>query len=67
MRSESCPFCRGSLRRVTPRDLWVVVGNSDVVDSATIAKENLRRLYLYMETLPQIVPEAHVYTFNYML
>ncbi|KAK7306209.1 hypothetical protein VNO77_44135 [Canavalia gladiata] len=67
MRSESCPFCRGSLRRVTPRDLWVVIGNNDVVDKVTIAKENLRRLYLYIETLPPTIPDSHVYTFNYML
>lgn len=67
MRSESCPFCRGSLRRVTARDLWVVIGTTDVVDRVTVAKDNLRRLYLYMETLPPIMPDAHVYTFNYML
>ncbi|XP_027337783.1 E3 ubiquitin-protein ligase AIRP2-like [Abrus precatorius] len=67
VRSESCPFCRGSLRRITPRDLWVVIGNKDVVDKVTIAKENLRRLYLYIETLPPIIPDAHVYTFNYMI
>ncbi|XP_061370100.1 E3 ubiquitin-protein ligase AIRP2-like [Gastrolobium bilobum] len=67
MRSKSCPFCRCSLRMVTPRDLWVVIGNNDVVDKVTIAKENLRRLYLYMETLPPIIPNAHVYSFNYML
>ncbi|TKY47725.1 E3 ubiquitin-protein ligase makorin [Spatholobus suberectus] len=67
MRSESCPFCRGSLRRITPTDLWVVIGNSDVVDRITIAKENLRRLYLYIDTLPPIIPDTHLYTFNYML
>ncbi|RDX71812.1 hypothetical protein CR513_48791, partial [Mucuna pruriens] len=67
MRSESCPFCRGSLRRISPRDLWVVIGNSDVVDRITIAKENLRRLYLYVETLPPIISDTHIYTFNYML
>ncbi|KAG5090252.1 hypothetical protein AAZX31_18G010700 [Glycine max] len=67
MRSESCPFCRGSLKRISPKDLWVVIGNSDVVDRITIAKENLRRLYHYIETLPSIISDAHAYTFNYML
>eukprot|EP00256_Glycine_max_P052709 XP_014619145.1 E3 ubiquitin-protein ligase AIRP2 [Glycine max] len=66
MRSESCPFCRGNLRRINPRDLWVVIGSSDVVDRITIAKENLRCLYLYIETLPPIISDAHVHTFNYM-
>ncbi|CAJ1853222.1 unnamed protein product [Sphenostylis stenocarpa] len=68
MRSESCPFCRGSLRMITPTDLWVVIGNSDVVDRITIAKDNLRRFYLFIQTLPPILPEPHLfYTFNYML
>ncbi|KAH1152650.1 hypothetical protein GLYMA_18G010900v4 [Glycine max] len=67
MRSESCPFCRGSLKRISPKDLWVVIGNSDVVDRITIAKENLRRLYHYIETLPSIISDAHAYTFNHML
>ncbi|KAG4975393.1 hypothetical protein JHK87_032214 [Glycine soja] len=66
MRSESCPFCRGNLRRINPRDLWVVIGSSDVVDRITIAKENLRCLYLYIETLPPIISDPHVHTFNYM-
>ncbi|XP_014493655.1 peroxisome biogenesis factor 10 isoform X1 [Vigna radiata var. radiata] len=68
MRSESCPFCRGSMRRISPADLWMVIGNSDVVDSFTIAKDNLRRLYLFIQTLPPILAEPHLlYTFNYML
>ncbi|XP_027905530.1 E3 ubiquitin-protein ligase AIRP2-like [Vigna unguiculata] len=68
MRSESCPFCRGSMRRISSADLWIVIGNNDVVDSFTIAKDNLRRLYLFIQTLPLIIPEPHLlYTFNYML
>ncbi|KAK7246928.1 hypothetical protein RIF29_41799 [Crotalaria pallida] len=67
LRSDSCPFCRGSLKRVTPRDLWVAIGNNDVIDSATLAVENLRRFYLYMETLPLIMQDAHIFVFNYML
>ncbi|KAK6139168.1 hypothetical protein DH2020_027089 [Rehmannia glutinosa] len=41
VRSRSCPFCRGSLKRVTSGDLWVLTSNSDVVDAITLAKENL--------------------------
>jgi len=68
VRSESCPFCRGSMRRITPTDLWMVIGNSDVVDSFTIAKDNLRSLYLFIQTLPLISPEPDLlYTFNYVL
>ncbi|KAK7379535.1 hypothetical protein VNO80_04998 [Phaseolus coccineus] len=57
MRSESCPFCRGSMRKITPTDLWLIIGNSDVVDRFTIAKDNLRHLYLFIQTLPPISPE----------
>ncbi|KAF7813648.1 E3 ubiquitin-protein ligase AIRP2-like [Senna tora] len=67
VRSESCPFCRGSLKRVSPRDLWVVIGNNDVIDTITLAKDNLRRFYLYMESLPLIMQDAHVFVCNYML
>ncbi|MED6192658.1 hypothetical protein PIB30_011990 [Stylosanthes scabra] len=67
LRSESCPFCRGSLKRVTSTDLWEVIGDSDVIDRATLAMDNIRRFYLFMETLPLNIPEAHVYAFNYML
>ena len=66
MRSESCPFCRGSLKRVTTKDLWVVIGNSDVIDRVSVAKDNLRRFYYYMENLPPIMPDAHVFVYNYM-
>ncbi|MED6168226.1 hypothetical protein PIB30_010010 [Stylosanthes scabra] len=67
LRSESCPFCRGSLKRVSSTDLWEVIGDSDVIDRATLAMDNIRRFYLFMETLPLNIPEAHVYAFNYML
>ncbi|XP_022962108.1 uncharacterized protein LOC111462660 isoform X2 [Cucurbita moschata] len=46
-RSESCPFCRGSLKRIKSEDLWVLTGNEDV-----------SRFYLYITTLPKEYPDA---------
>ncbi|KAF2292823.1 hypothetical protein P3X46_017615 [Hevea brasiliensis] len=66
-RSQSCPFCRGSLKRVNSRDLWVVINNSDTIDTLTLARENLRRFYLYIEQLPLLMPETHAVVFDYMI
>ncbi|CAN0896355.1 E3 ubiquitin-protein ligase AIRP2 [Linum grandiflorum] len=67
-RSKSCPFCRGSLKRVRSRDLWVLISNGDIVDAATLAEENLRRFYLYVENLPLVMPEiSHAILFDYMI
>ncbi|KAG8641680.1 E3 ubiquitin-protein ligase AIRP2 [Manihot esculenta] len=57
-RSESCPFCRGSLKRVNSEDLWVLTCNNDVVDVKTISKEDLLRFYLYINSLPKDYPDA---------
>ncbi|XP_004504538.1 E3 ubiquitin-protein ligase AIRP2-like [Cicer arietinum] len=57
-RSESCPFCRGSIRRVNSEDLWVLTCNEDVVDAETVSKEDLLRFYLYINSLPIDYPEA---------
>lgn len=57
-RSQSCPFCRGSLKRINSRDLWVLTSNGDVVDTATVAKENLKRFYVYIDNLPLIIPDT---------
>ncbi|MED6207133.1 hypothetical protein PIB30_033049 [Stylosanthes scabra] len=57
-RSQSCPFCRGSLRRVNSEDLWVLTCNEDVVDTETVSKEDLWRFYLYINKLPKDYPEA---------
>ncbi|KAK2979990.1 hypothetical protein RJ640_020016 [Escallonia rubra] len=54
-RSLSCPFCRDSLKRVNSGDLWIYTGSSDVVDLSSIARENLKRLVMYIEKLPLIV------------
>ncbi|XP_068665978.1 E3 ubiquitin-protein ligase AIRP2-like [Aristolochia californica] len=66
-RSESCPYCRGCLKRVNSQDLWVLTSNLDVVDTATVAKENLRRFYIYVDNLPLIVPETLFVVYDYII
>ncbi|XP_031401999.1 E3 ubiquitin-protein ligase AIRP2-like isoform X2 [Punica granatum] len=58
IKSESCPFCRGSLKRVKSEDLWVLTCNEDVVDRETVSKEDLLRFYLYISSLPKDGPDA---------
>ncbi|XP_050375123.1 E3 ubiquitin-protein ligase AIRP2-like [Argentina anserina] len=65
-RSQSCPFCRGNLKRVNSTDLWVLTRSSDVIDAVTLSKENLRRFYLYVENLPVVMPATHVVVYDYM-
>ncbi|KAK6937670.1 Zinc finger, RING-type [Dillenia turbinata] len=57
-RSESCPFCRGSLKRVKSGDLWVLTCGKDVVDMETVSKEEMLRFYLYINGLPRAIPDA---------
>ncbi|KAK6930900.1 Zinc finger, RING-type [Dillenia turbinata] len=57
-RSESCPFCRGSLKRVNSEDLWVLTCDDDVVDNKTVSREDLLRFYLYISSLPKDSPDA---------
>nr|KJB50306.1 hypothetical protein B456_008G162800 [Gossypium raimondii]KJB50308.1 hypothetical protein B456_008G162800 [Gossypium raimondii]KJB50309.1 hypothetical protein B456_008G162800 [Gossypium raimondii] len=57
-KSESCPFCRGSLKRVNSEDLWVLTCNDDVVDNKTVSQEDLLRFYLYINSLPKDFPDA---------
>ncbi|GJN33331.1 hypothetical protein PR202_gb21922 [Eleusine coracana subsp. coracana] len=57
-RSQSCPFCRDSLKRVNSADLWIYTDNRDFVDMATIRRENLRRLFMYIDKLPTVIPES---------
>lgn len=66
-RSQSCPYCRGSLKSVRCTDLWVLTSYTDVVDPVTLAMDNLRSFYLYIENLPTIVHDAHVLLFDYMI
>ncbi|KAK6932543.1 hypothetical protein RJ641_002167 [Dillenia turbinata] len=63
-RSQSCPFCRDSLKRVNSGDLWVFMDSRDIVDMATITRENLRRLFLYIDKLPEIVPDSFFDTYD---
>ncbi|XP_062190088.1 E3 ubiquitin-protein ligase AIRP2-like [Phragmites australis] len=57
-RSQSCPFCRDSLKRVNSADLWIYTDDRDVVDMATVRRENLRRLFMYIDKLPTVIPES---------
>ncbi|XP_031126481.1 E3 ubiquitin-protein ligase AIRP2-like [Ipomoea triloba] len=57
-RSQSCPFCRDSLKSVNSGDLWVYLDNRDAMDMETITRENLRRLFMYIEKLPLVVPHS---------
>ncbi|KAL2894099.1 E3 ubiquitin-protein ligase AIRP2 [Bienertia sinuspersici] len=36
LRLESCPFCRGTIKRVQSGDLWVLTCGTDVVDPKTV-------------------------------
>ncbi|KAG6778729.1 hypothetical protein POTOM_015073 [Populus tomentosa] len=56
-RSQSCPFCRDSLKRVNSGDLWVFTDSRDIVDMATVTRDNLRRLFMYVDKLPLIIPD----------
>ncbi|CAN6546443.1 unnamed protein product [Malus baccata var. baccata] len=56
-RSQSCPFCRDNLKRVNSGDLWVYTDSRDIVDMETVMKENLRRLFMYIDKLPLITPD----------
>ncbi|KAF3436804.1 hypothetical protein FNV43_RR19557 [Rhamnella rubrinervis] len=57
-RSASCPFCRGSLKRVNSGDLWVLTCSHDVVDTQTVRKEDILRLYLFINSLPKDIPDS---------
>ncbi|XP_071711660.1 E3 ubiquitin-protein ligase AIRP2-like isoform X2 [Rutidosis leptorrhynchoides] len=64
MRSVSCPFCRGSLKRVNSADLWVLPCTEDVVDQKTVSKEDRKRFYNYINKLPKDVPDAVFLVYN---
>lgn len=63
-RSESCPFCRGSLKRIRSRDLWVLTNYNDVIDPANLERENVRQFYSYIDSLPLILPD-NIFFFYY--
>ncbi|PSR95919.1 E3 ubiquitin-protein like [Actinidia chinensis var. chinensis] len=58
MRSESCPFCRGSLKRVNSSDLWVLTCSGDVIDTETASKEDMLHFNLYINSLPKDIPDT---------
>ena len=39
-------------------DLWVFMDSRDIIDMATLTRENLRRLFVYIDKLPLIVPDT---------
>lgn len=39
-------------------DLWIYTDSEDVVDMETLRKENLIRLFNYIEKLPLVVPDT---------
>ncbi|XP_017220567.1 E3 ubiquitin-protein ligase AIRP2 [Daucus carota subsp. sativus] len=57
-RSEACPFCRGTIKRVMSRDLWVLTSGDDIIETDTVLKEDLQRFYLYISKLPKDTPDA---------
>ncbi|CAL1378794.1 unnamed protein product [Linum trigynum] len=63
-RSQSCPFCRDSLKRVNSGDLWVYTSNNEVADLSAITRENLKRLFMYIDKLPLIVPDRMVVSYD---
>ncbi|KAM0007191.1 hypothetical protein Hdeb2414_s0148g00814101 [Helianthus debilis subsp. tardiflorus] len=58
-RSLSCPFCRVSLKRVDSSELWVYVDHKEAIDTATITRENLKRLFMYIDNLPLVIPDSN--------
>ncbi|KAL8140838.1 hypothetical protein V2J09_006859 [Rumex salicifolius] len=58
LRSESCPFCRGSIKRVRSEDLWVLTCDGDLVDKKTALKDDILRFHLYINSLPKDIPDA---------
>ncbi|GAA0169356.1 hypothetical protein LIER_23865 [Lithospermum erythrorhizon] len=63
-RSESCPFCRGNIKRVRSRDLWVLTCGDDVVDQETALWDDLLHFYLYINGLPKDSPDALFMMYN---
>ncbi|KAM7259431.1 hypothetical protein ACFE04_015172 [Oxalis oulophora] len=63
-RSQSCPFCRDSLKKVNAHDLWVYPEKRDVVDLSFILRENCKRLFMYIEKLPLVLPDTAVHPYN---
>ncbi|XP_028781841.1 E3 ubiquitin-protein ligase AIRP2-like [Neltuma alba] len=63
-RSESCPFCRGSLKRIKSGDLWVLTCPKDMIDVQTVIREDMLRLSLFINNLPKDIPDALFLMYN---
>ncbi|XP_068640318.1 E3 ubiquitin-protein ligase AIRP2-like isoform X2 [Aristolochia californica] len=63
-RSKSCPFCRDSLKRVNSGDLWIFTDNREIIDMGTLTRENLKRLFVYIDKLPVVVPDPVFETYD---
>eukprot|EP00850_Spirogloea_muscicola_P018860 SM000177S03193 [mRNA] locus=s177:242881:244191:+ [translate_table: standard] len=57
-RSESCPFCRDSLKRVGSGDLWQLMNADDVKDTAQLVREDVLRLFTYVSKLPTVFSDS---------
>ena len=62
--SQSCPFCRDSLKGVKPGDLWIYTDEHDIVDLSVIMSDNMNRLFLYFDKLPLMDPYPGSVTFD---
>jgi hypothetical protein len=49
---------------VNSADLWIYTDNRDVVDMAMVRRENLRRLFMYIDKLPTVIPESVFYVYD---
>ncbi|KAL5740410.1 hypothetical protein ACOSQ2_029590 [Xanthoceras sorbifolium] len=63
-RSQSCPFCRDSLKRVNSGDLWIYTSSNEIFDLTSISRENMKRLFMYIEKLPLITPDPMFVSHN---
>ncbi|KAM7467983.1 hypothetical protein LguiB_015545 [Lonicera macranthoides] len=63
-RSLSCPFCRDSLKRVNSGDLWIYITHCEAVDTSSIARENFKRLMVYIEKLPLVIPDPLLISYD---
>ncbi|KAM0050019.1 hypothetical protein Hdeb2414_s0008g00292901 [Helianthus debilis subsp. tardiflorus] len=63
-KSLSCPFCRVSLKRVDSSELWVYIDQKEAIGMATITRENLKRLFMYTDNLPLVIPDSNFDAFD---
>ncbi|XP_009787546.1 E3 ubiquitin-protein ligase AIRP2 [Nicotiana tabacum] len=63
-RSQSCPFCRDSLKRVDSGELWIYTNICDIKDLSAITRENMKRLLMYIEKLPVVYPDPTIVSYH---